>query len=125
MQGAWSLGHGEKSEGVESPGVAFEIIDMVRSNKLCLVVVDGSMAMEGDGPFGGSLVKMDLIIAGDNPLTTDMVTANIMGFRMDEIPTFTWANKAGIKPTSLDEIEVRGGKMDNVRRKFVKPNIIT
>ncbi len=28
----------------------------------------------------GNLVKMDLIIAGTNPLATDMVAANVMGF---------------------------------------------
>ncbi|MFC1551823.1 DUF362 domain-containing protein [Candidatus Latescibacterota bacterium] len=110
---------------LKSPGMAFETIDMVRANKLGLVIVDGSMAMEGDGPTGGSLVKMDLIIAGMNPLATDMVTANIMGFAMNEIPTFTWANKTGMQPTSLDEIEVRGERINDVRREFVKPNIVS
>ncbi len=64
----------------ESPGVAFETIDMVRATKLGLTVVDGSMAMEGDGPMGGSLIPMNLIIAGMNLLATDLVTADIMGF---------------------------------------------
>ena len=39
-----------------SPGVAFEILDMVRANKLGLVVIDGSTAMEGNGPSDGVLV---------------------------------------------------------------------
>jgi len=110
-----------------SPGAAYEIVDMVRANKLGLVVVDGSTAMEGNGPsvtWGGTLVKMNLIIAGTNPLATDMVTASIMGFEQDEIPTFTWAVKAGMKPTKLDKIEIRGEKLDSVRRKFVKPTMI-
>ena len=108
---------------VEPSGTAVAIVDMVRANKVGLVVVDASTAMEGDGPAEGSLVKMDLIIAGTNPLATDMIAANIMGFRPREIPTFTWANKAGLKPTRLDEIEVRGEQLKNVRRSFVKPNI--
>jgi len=119
---SWLHDHAAKQK---SPGIAFETIDMVRANKLGLVVVDGSMAMEGDGPSKGSLLKMNLIIAGTNPLATDMVTAYIMGFETSEIPTFTWANKAGMNPTNLAEIEVRGEKIDNVRRRFVRPNVIT
>jgi uncharacterized protein (DUF362 family) len=107
-----------------SPGVAFEILDMVRANKLGLVVVDGSMAMEGDGPTMGSLIKMDLIIAGTNSLATDMVTAKIMGFDTNEVPTFIWAIKSGMKPTDITEIEIRGESIEKVNRKFVKPNVV-
>ena len=42
-----------------SPGVAFETLDMVRANKLVRVVVDGSTAMEGNGPGNGEIVPMD------------------------------------------------------------------
>lgn len=109
----------------KSPGVVFEILDMVRANKLDLTVIDGSMAMEGDGPSMGSLVKMDLIIAGSNPLATDMVAANIMGFGAKEVPTFLWAMKTGMKPNNINEIEIRGEEINNVKRKFKKPNIVS
>ena len=108
----------------KSPGVAFETVDMVRANKIGLTVIDGSMAMEGDGPTMGSLVKMDLIIAGTNPLATDMVAANIMGFNTNEIPTLVWAIKSGMRPTDVSEIEIRGERIENVKRKFVKPNVV-
>lgn len=108
---------------VEPSGTASAIIDMVRANKLGLVVIDASTAMEGNGPTNGTLVETNLIIAGTNPLATDIVAACVMGFKPHEIPTFTWANKAGMKPSSLDEIEVRGEKLENVRQNFVKPEI--
>ncbi len=108
---------------VEPTGTAAAIVDMVRANNLGLVVVDGSTAMEGNGPSNGSLVKMDVIIAGTNPLATDMVAASVMGFEPAEVATFSWANKAGMTPASLDEIEVRGEPLDRVRRRFVKPQM--
>ncbi len=108
---------------VEPSGTAAPVVDMVRANKLGLVVVDASTAMEGQGPSEGTPVKMGLIIAGTNPLATDMVTASLMGFEPEEIPTFAWANRAGMKPDRLDEIEVRGEKLDRIRRKFVRPEI--
>jgi uncharacterized protein (DUF362 family) len=106
-----------------SPGVAFEILDMVRANKLGLVVIDGSTAMEGNGPSNGTLVPMNIIIAGTNPLATDMVAADVMGFEPDEVPTFVWARKTGMGPQSLDEIEIRGENASGVRRRFARPQM--
>ena len=118
-----------------SPGVAFEIIDMVRVNKLGLTVIDGSRAMVGDGPCGGTgtLVPMNLIIAGINPLATDMVAASIMRFEPDEIDHFVWAYFAGMGPRTMDEIEVRGETLFDVGQPLdpfaqagtLKPNMIT
>ncbi|NQU88815.1 MAG: DUF362 domain-containing protein [Mariniphaga sp.] len=114
----------DKAVDKGSPGIAYEIVDMVRASKMGLTVVDASTAMEGNGPSEGELVKMNLIIAGTNPLATDLVAASIMGFEIDEIPTFEWAVKSGMKPGSLDEIEVRGEKLNDVKRKFKKPDIL-
>jgi uncharacterized protein (DUF362 family) len=115
-----------KAAKVEPSGTASAIVDMARANKLGLVVIDASMAMQGQGPSvyqGGQLVKMDLIIAGTNPLATDMVAAAIMGFRPEEISTFVWAWKAGMRPASLDDIEIRGKRIDEVRKNFLRPTV--
>jgi uncharacterized protein (DUF362 family) len=117
--------HSEASK-VESSGTASAIVDMVRANKLGLVVIDGSMAMQGQGPStfgGGKVVKMDVIIAGTNPLATDMVAASIMGFQPDEIQTFVWAWKTGMTPGNLSDIEIRGEKLDDVRKPFIRPTV--
>jgi uncharacterized protein (DUF362 family) len=83
------------------------------------------MAMEGNGPSLGSVVPMGVIVAGVNPLATDMVASSLMGFDPQEIPTFAWAGKAGMKPASLAEIEVRGEPLVKVRRRFAKPELHT
>ena len=108
---------------VEPSGTAAAIVDMVRANQVGLVVIDGSTAMEGNGPTGGTLVPMGTIVAGTNPLATDMVGASLMGFEASEIPTFTWAHKAGLRPTSLDDIEIRGESVADLRRSFARPQI--
>jgi uncharacterized protein (DUF362 family) len=66
---------------------------------------------------------MNVIIAGANPLATDIVGASVMGFEPREIPTFVQANKVGMRPTSLDDIEIRGAEIASVRRQFVKPTL--
>jgi uncharacterized protein (DUF362 family) len=109
----------------ESPGIAFEIIDMVKAGRPGLTVIDGSMAMEGDGPTDGSLLKMDLIIAGTNPLATDMVAAEVMGFRVSEVPHLDWSVRSGMTPSDLENIEIRGEMTGSVAHSFVKPNILS
>ena len=118
-----SLVH-DQTAGIERSGVAGAVIDIVRANKLGLVVIDASMAMEGNGPESGDLVKMDLIIAGTNPLATDMVGANIMGFDPSAIPSFQWANNAGMQPQQLTQIEIRGESIASVKRNFRRPQIV-
>ncbi len=112
--------------GVEnkSPGVAYEILDMVKACTPGLVVIDGSTAMEGNGPSAGELVKTNLIIAGTNPLATDMVATQIMGFQRCEVPTFNSAIEAGMRPAEISEIEIRGELLENVQHNFKKPEIV-
>jgi len=109
---------------VELSGTASAIVDIVRANKLGLVVIDASTAMEGNGPTEGALVPMETIVAGVNPLAADMVAASLMGFSTTDIPTFTWANKAGLRPERLEDIEIRGEPLEKVRRKFARPFVV-
>jgi uncharacterized protein (DUF362 family) len=67
---------------------------------------------------------MNLIIAGTNPLATDLVAAHAMGFEPDEIDTFKWAHKAGMRPDEIDDIQIVGEKLSDVRRPFEKPQIV-
>ena len=107
-----------------SPGIAYEILDIVKACTPGLTVIDASTSMEGNGPSDGELVKTNLIIAGTNPLATDMVAASIMGFDKREVPTFTEAIKSGMTPTDLNEIEIRGERPGNVQYAFKKPDLV-
>lgn len=107
-----------------STGVAYEVIDMNSAVSTGLAVIDASTAMEGNGPSGGPLVDMGLIIAGTCPLATDMIGATLMGFETTEIPAIVLAHKAGMSPSALDNIEIRGLSIDQCKRKFVRPNIM-
>lgn len=114
----------DETAKVEPSGTAAAVVDMVRANKMGLTVVDASSAMEGNGPFDGTIVPMELIVAGTSPLATDMVAASLMGFDPSEIATFTWAHKAGLRPDRLDEIEIRGESVESVKRRFVRPWVV-
>ncbi len=107
-----------------SPCVSFEILDMVKACPPGLTVIDGSTSMEGNGPTDGDLVKTDLIIAGTNPLATDMVAAKIMGFHKNEVATFAMAIRSGMKPATMDNIEIRGESLETVQMAFKRPEMV-
>ena len=107
-----------------SPCVSFEIMDMVRACPPGLTVIDASTSMEGNGPTDGDLVKTDLIIAGTNPLATDMVAAKIMGFHKNEVATLAMAIRARMSPSSLEAIEIRGEQLETVQMAFKRPNLV-
>ena len=112
------------ASAVEPSGTASAIVDMVKGTKVGLTVIDGSTAMQGQGPTtggGGELVEMGLIVAGRNALATDMIGAQLMGFRPEEISTFSWAWKAGMLPARIEDIEVRGKRAETVKRPFKRP----
>ena len=107
-----------------SPCVSFEVIDMVKACTPGLTVIDASMSMEGNGPSDGELVKTDLIIAGTNPLATDMVGAKIMGFHKNEVATLAMAIRARMQPSSLEYIDIRGESLDTVQMAFKRPDMV-
>ena len=87
-----------------------------------LVILDGIVAMEGNGPLFGNALEMNLLIAGDNPYLVDTVAARIMGFKPSEIPHLVkFAEHTGLSP---DAVRSEGEDIDRVMRNFepAKPN---
>jgi uncharacterized protein (DUF362 family) len=113
----------ERAAEAGSTGVAYEVIDMNNAVRTGLSVIDASSAMEGNGPSDGTLVDMELIIAGTSPLATDMVGATLMGFEPEEIPAIVLAHQSGMLPSAMDEIEIRGLKIYECKRQFKRPEI--
>ncbi len=77
--------------------------------------------MKGQGPSGHQGGRVLKHYRRNAPLATDMVAATIMGFRPEEVSTFVWNWKAGMSPRSLDEIDLRGEKIEDVRRNLARP----
>ena len=49
------------------------------------VIVDGIIAMEGNGPIYGTSVNLNLLLFADNPLAADVTAARIIGMVPEEI----------------------------------------
>jgi uncharacterized protein (DUF362 family) len=83
-----------------------------------LAIVDAIYGMEGLGPAYGSMVELDLIIAGRNLVAVDAVCGYITGFEPHELPILDDAAKRAMGPVGRDEIEVVGKSIASVFRRF-------
>ncbi|UCH57199.1 MAG: DUF362 domain-containing protein [Candidatus Bathyarchaeota archaeon] len=100
-------------------GIHRVITDINTVLRPALTVVDGFVAMEGNGPVNGSPVQMDTIISGTDVVATDATAARVMGFDPREIGHIRRAHEKGLG--EIDDIEVVGDGVEAVRRIFKRP----
>ncbi|MFC1561169.1 DUF362 domain-containing protein [Candidatus Latescibacterota bacterium] len=73
-----------------------------------IAVIDAFEAMEGNGPGGGTAVKMGIAVAGIDSVACDAVMAYMMGFDPLSIGYLSLANDRGIGIAELKNIETVG-----------------
>ncbi len=95
--------------------------DLLRLRHADLTFVDAIIAMEGQGPHVGTPVEMNLFIAGRNTVAVDAVTAYVMGFETVEIPAVRIAATEGMGEREIEDIEIIGTPVEDVRTFFKRP----
>ncbi len=61
------------------------IFEIYKKIKPDISIIDAFEAMEGNGPIDGSLVKMELALAGTHALSVDMIAAKLIGLNPEDI----------------------------------------
>lgn len=95
------------------------IVDVNTVIKPVLTVIDGFIAMEGQGPIYGKPVKMDLVIAGKDVVATDAVASRVMDFDPKLIYHIRRASEKGLG--SIEDYEVVGENVESIARRFKRP----
>src|SRR3989338_1224665 len=85
-----------------------------------LTIVDGIIAMEGDGPSSGAIRKMNLIMAGMDAVAIDSCLAKIMGVKPLDILVTKEAYEAKLGEADMSKIEVMGDDLDTFIAKDFK-----
>jgi len=101
-----------------SLGIDKVIVDINTVLKPKLTVIDGFYALEGPGPIRGNPVKMDLIIAGRDPVATDATTCRIMDIDPHEVYHIRRAYEKGFGEIDSAKIRVVGERIETIKRKF-------
>ncbi len=86
-----------------------------------LIVIDGVIAMEGNGPVIGTPREMGVIVAGSDLVSVDAVCSAMMGFDPAGIAHIAGAHEMGLGELDLDRIEVVGDDWRKFAVDFEKP----
>ena len=97
------------------------LTDLFSTVKPGLTIMDGIVAMEGEGPAGGSLRRPGIILASQDTVALDAVATKVIGFNPLDIYTIRYADERGLGVGSLDNIEVVGEEIDSVMVPDFKP----
>ncbi|MBS7643206.1 DUF362 domain-containing protein [Candidatus Bathyarchaeota archaeon] len=82
-----------------------KIVDLFSLIRPKLAVIDGLIGCSG-GELGGTPVRMDIIIAGADPIAVDAIGAAIMGIKPSEVDHIRLAEGRGLGVGSLDGIDI-------------------
>jgi uncharacterized protein (DUF362 family) len=85
-----------------------------------LNVLDGLIAMEGDGPIAGTPVGLNVLMAGTDTVAVDTIAARVMGIDPAEVLSLCLAQGMGLGVWDEKEIKVLGNPIQEVRRPFVR-----
>lgn len=100
-------------------GVHQTVIDLNLVRPVDFSVVDGVWAMEGDGPWAGTPVQLDTVVAGRNALAVDRACLTAMDVAQDQVQHLTYAATRGLGPSDDTMIDVHGDSLPD--HSFVQP----
>jgi len=90
------------------------IVDIYSTVRPGLAIMDGIVAMEGEGPASGDLRNMGLVLASNDPVSLDAVLASIVGIKPFDIETTRQAHERGLGIGDLNSIQIVGEKLEDV-----------
>lgn len=100
------------------------LVDVYQEAKPALTVIDGIVAMEGDGPAtSGRLRQLDLLLVGSDCVALDSIMALIMGLKPLDVLTIQEAAKRGLGNADINSISVFGESLeDAIDEPFLLPS---
>lgn len=97
------------------------VVDLNSTVKTDLAIIDGIVAMEGDGPIMGTPRTVGVIVIGTNPTAVDATGTRIMGMEPSQID-YLVAASGRLGPISQERIEQRGESIADVAVGFRIPD---
>jgi uncharacterized protein (DUF362 family) len=74
-------------------GIEQAILDIAGAVRPQIAIVDGIVAMEGNGPINGAPVPVGVLVFGNDPVATDVTAATIMGVDPEKVAYLSEAGR--------------------------------
>lgn len=99
------------------------LVDIYQEVKPALTIIDGILAMEGDGPAtAGKTRQLNLLLASSDCVALDTVMAKIMGIGDDAVLTTKEAAVRRLGENDINKIKIEGEDIDKLSiRPFILP----
>ncbi len=91
------------------------LLDLATYTSPRLSVMDAIVGMEGDGPNMGDPCHIGLLLAATNPLALDVVASEIIGLDRSRNPVLLEAEKQGLAPHRIADVELVGATIEDLR----------
>ena len=92
------------------------LLDLTGYVKPRLSLMDGILAMEGDGPgSSGTPRQAGLLLAAANPLALDTAAGAIMNLPRQDNPVLLAAERRGLTPCRMEDVELIGSTVEELR----------
>jgi len=89
------------------------LVDLNTLIKPRLYVMDGIMAMEGNGPRNGKLKQLNVLLLSSDPIALDATACRIIDLDPEIVPTSKPGEKAGLGSYHVENIELVGGSIES------------
>jgi uncharacterized protein (DUF362 family)/NAD-dependent dihydropyrimidine dehydrogenase PreA subunit len=96
------------------------LVDINTLIKPRLYVMDGIMAMEGNGPRSGTLKRLNVLLVSSDPVALDATACRIINLNPEFVPTSKPGEKAGLGTYHSENIELVGDKIES----FFNPDFV-
>ena len=90
------------------------LLEICFLKKPVLNIVDGVVAMEGNGPGSGDPIQLGVLIAGTNPVAVDVVAGKLAGIPPDLLYIEREAVSMKLAGSKLEEILIYGTPLERV-----------
>lgn len=93
------------------------ILDIFEIVKPHLSIIDGVVAMEGDGPAAGRSIELGLVLASIDAVSLDVVVSELVGLPPYKDIVVNEARRRGAGEADINNIEILGETIEDVRIK--------
>lgn len=78
------------------------LLDILSVTMPDLIIMDGIVGMEGDGPSSGTPIELGVVLASDNPVALDITVCKMLNIEPTGIPTLKQAKLRNMWPDKID-----------------------
>ncbi|MEG0075057.1 MAG: DUF362 domain-containing protein [Eubacterium sp.] len=95
------------------------LVDLNKMLKPRLYVMDGIIAMEGNGPASGIPTRMNVLLVSDDPVALDSTFARLVDLEPTYVPTIVAGQEMGLGESDRQKIEILGDSLEkHINRDF-------